>query len=244
MSVKNKRKVSNETRTFRDCWTEMYFFIEFNGDPVCLICQERVCITKEYNIRRHYDTKHSIVFDSITGQDRGKKAEELKQKLLKQQNLFRRIASESLSAVEASYAVSYKIAKALKPFTTGDFVKDCMLTAVEITCPEKRQCFSNISLSRNTVAQRIREMADDMTDQLREKARTFQFFSVATDESTDTTDFAEVMFFLRGIDENFKVTDELAQVVALHGTTTGQDIFKAFLNMLNTLSLPRAGLNI
>lgn len=219
-------------------WTEMYFFVEYNGDPVCLICKERVSVTKEYNIRRHYDTKHSDMFDSFTGQVRARKAEELKQTLVKQQNVFKRVASESSSTVEASYAVSYKVAKALKSYTTGDFVKDCMISVAEIMCPEQKQHFSNISLSRNSVSQRIREMADDMTDQLREKAKTFQFFSVATDESTDTTDYAEVMFILRGIDANFKVTEELAQVVALHGTTKGQDIFQAFLDMLSYLSLP------
>lgn len=112
------------------------------------------------------------------------------------------------------------------------------MTVAEVMCPEQKKCFSSISLSRNTVAQRIREMADDITDQLREKAKTFQFFSVATDESTDTTDYAEVMFILRGIDENFWITEELAQVVALHGTTKGQDIFQAFIDMLNYLSLP------
>ena len=35
------------------------------------------------------------------------------------------IKTESVSSVEASYLVSYKIAKAMKPFVTEDFVKDC-----------------------------------------------------------------------------------------------------------------------
>lgn len=233
-----KRKVDNESRTFRDIWTEMYFFIVYNGDPVCLICKEKVSIMKEYNLRRHYDTKHGNVYDNILGQNRREKAEELQRNLSKQQNLFKKLANESSSAVEASYAVSYKIAKEMKSFTMGDFVKDCMITATEIVCPEKKQCFSNISLSRNTVAQRIREIADNMKYQLHEKAKNFTFFSVATDESTDNTDLAQIMFFLRGVDANLHVTEELAEVVALHGTTTGQDVFQAFLHMLKNLELP------
>lgn len=104
LELSKKRKVRDDTRTFRDIWTEMYFFVEYKGDPVCLICQGRVSITKEYNIRRHYDAKHSRpnVFDSFTGQDRAKRAEELKQTLVKQQNVFKRIAGESSSAVEAT----------------------------------------------------------------------------------------------------------------------------------------------
>ena len=53
-----------------------------------------------------------------------------------------------VSSVQASYAMSYKIAKVMKPFVTGDFVKDCILTASEIVCPDKKQNFSNISLSQ------------------------------------------------------------------------------------------------
>jgi hypothetical protein len=81
-------------------------------------------------------------------------------------------------------------------------------------------------------------MADDLTVQLREKAKTFQFFSIAADESTDITDTAQVMFLLRGVDEHLNVTEELAQVVALHGTTREQDMFQAFSDMLANLNLP------
>jgi hypothetical protein len=51
-----------------------------------------------------------------------------------------------------------------------------MITAAEIVCPDKKQCFSNISLSRNTVAQRVREISEDICDQLSERAKNFVFF--------------------------------------------------------------------
>ena len=63
-----------------------------------------------------------------------------------------------------------------------------------------------------------------MTKQLCERAKTFTFFSIATDESTDNADYAQIMFFVRGVDENLHVTEELAQVVALYDTTRGQDV--------------------
>src|SRR5207248_344509 len=45
------------------------------------------------------------------------------------------------------------------------------------------------------------------------------------------------MFLLRGVNDHLIVTEELAQVVALHDTTRGQDIFKAFSEMLTNLRL-------
>jgi hypothetical protein len=46
------------------------------------------------------------------------------------------------------------------------------------------------------------------------------------------------LFFIRGVDINLCVTEELAQVVTLHDTTTGQDVFRAFLDMLKKFELP------
>ena len=33
-------------------------FTDIAGKPVCLICRGNVAVTKEYNLRRHYETKH------------------------------------------------------------------------------------------------------------------------------------------------------------------------------------------
>ena len=47
-------------RNFNEKWTSEYFFIE-NADrrPLCLICVQTVSVNKEYNIKRHYDSKHA-----------------------------------------------------------------------------------------------------------------------------------------------------------------------------------------
>ena len=42
----------------------------------------------------------------------------------------------------ASYAVSLLIAKKMHPFTDADFVKDCILAAVDIICPEHHNTLS------------------------------------------------------------------------------------------------------
>ena len=55
-----KRKIEEEMRNFNEKWTSEYFFIE-NADsrPLCLICEQTVSVNKEYNIKRHYDSKHA-----------------------------------------------------------------------------------------------------------------------------------------------------------------------------------------
>lgn len=57
------------------------------------------------------------------------------------------------------------------------------------------------------------------------KTKTFQYFSLALDESTDIIDFSQLIIFIRGIDEKFGITEEVAAVCTLKETTRGEDIF-------------------
>uniref|UniRef100_G3Q0J7 SPIN-DOC-like zinc-finger domain-containing protein n=1 Tax=Gasterosteus aculeatus TaxID=69293 RepID=G3Q0J7_GASAC len=64
-------------------------------------------------------------------------------------------------------------------------LRRCMMKAAELVCPEKRQAFANISLARNTIAERISELSADLDSQLKQRVKSFIAFSVAIDESTD-----------------------------------------------------------
>lgn len=68
--------------------------------------------------------------------------------------------------MKCSYIISEKIVRASKPFTDGEFIKDCLLSAAEIMCPEQKEAFADISLTRNTVAQRVKDMAENLQDKL------------------------------------------------------------------------------
>ena len=64
--------------------------------------------------------------------------------------------------MKCSYVISEKIARASKPFIDGEFIKDCLLSAAEIMCPEQKQALANISLTGNTVAHRAKDMAENL----------------------------------------------------------------------------------
>lgn len=74
-----------------------------------------------------------------------------------------------------------------------------MLQVANIVCPENKSQFSNISLSANTVAERITELSSDIYEQLRDKGKLFSAYSVALDESTDINDMAQLAIYVRGI---------------------------------------------
>lgn len=110
---------------------------------------------------------------------------ELKLGLKKQQVRISKALQESEAAVHASYVLSELIAKHSKPFTEGDFIKECLIKAGEIVCPGNLKAFQTISLSRNTIAERVTDLTANLSDQIKAKSSTFESFSIACDESTD-----------------------------------------------------------
>lgn len=116
-------------------------------------------------------------------------------------------------------------------------MKTCMLKAAEIVCPDKRQAFANISLTRNSVADRISDLAGDLESQIKHKVKSFLAFSVATDESTDITDVAQLAIFIRGVDETLTVTEEFLELVPMTDTTTANDIFSSLVGALDRVGV-------
>jgi len=121
--------------------------------------------------------------------------------------------------------VAYNIVKHSKSFYEGEFIKNCMLDVADQVCPEQRKKFEEVSLSRRTVVRRIEAIGEDLTSQLKGCIPTFQLFSMAFDERTDINDTAQLLIFVRGISENFEITEELMSIESMKDTTNREDIF-------------------
>ena len=57
----------------------VFFGVQRNEKPLCLICKETVAVFKEHNIKRHYETKHKIKYDGNVGLCREKKIGKLRE---------------------------------------------------------------------------------------------------------------------------------------------------------------------
>ncbi|KAG8237504.1 hypothetical protein J437_LFUL017538 [Ladona fulva] len=78
----------------------------------------------------------------------------------------------------------------------------------------------DLQLSRNTVMRRIEVMSGNC------------------DESTDISDTAQLLVFVRMVFKDFTSKEELLGMSSLKERTRGVDIFKAFKNLLNDLKVP------
>ncbi|KAG9278014.1 general transcription factor II-I repeat domain-containing protein 2-like [Astyanax mexicanus] len=236
--MSRKRKIDSECRVFNQQWTSDYLFVQCKEKAVCLICQESVAVFKEYNLRRHYESRHKDKFSFLTGQVRTDKIAKLKHELETQQNSFIKQKHLNISSVRASFQVAKLIASSGKPFTDGEFVKQCLTAVVKEMCPEKADLFSAVSLSAPTVTRRVEEMGDKLQTQTKRLCS----FSLSLDESNDVRDTAQLLIFIRGTNDKFEVTEELAGLQSIKGTTTGEDIYRKVHQTVADLDLDWAKL--
>lgn len=237
--MSKKRKIDSECRIFKEQWTYDYFFIQCKERAVCLLCQDSVAVFKEYNLRRHYETRpqHKDKYDCLVGQVRKDKILKLKNVLATQQNTFVKQKQLNISSLRASFQVAKLIARTGKPFTEGEFVKECLLSVAKEMCPEKTDLFNTVSLSAPTITRRIEEMGDNLHQHLKNSSKNLCYFSLALDESTDVRDSAQLLIFIRGINSQFEVTEELAALQSIKGTTTGEDIYERVCQTVTDLEL-------
>ena len=87
-------KVTNQKhRAFNECWAELYYITERNGNPFCLICEKELSANamKKSNILRHYEKVHVKNNHSaclLTGQLRKDKVNKLIKGLQARSSMF------------------------------------------------------------------------------------------------------------------------------------------------------------
>ena len=216
-----------------DEWFVKYFVTQQNTNAICLICQNKIACLKEFNIRRHYNSLHSKQYDRILGQLRVDKANKLKRLLQGQQKMISVYKDNSQITTELSYKISEAIAEKGKAFSDGEFVKHCLMIFAERACPEKKYLIEQTSLSRFTVGLRTDTLSSYLEDILAENASKFSYYSLAVDESTDT---AQLVVFIRGVNDEFQIK-EFLDLASMKSTTTGEDLTQEVLKMTKKYQL-------
>jgi len=120
---------------------------------------------KKENLKRHYEANHPE-FKNLDGELRKMKMEEFKKTLYAQKSVMTSFCSTNDDVLIVSYEVSELIAKKLKPYDDGTWAKELLVKAAEKLAPKSVHLNQKLSLSRPTVCERIKEMGQDIEDNL------------------------------------------------------------------------------
>ncbi|XP_071056564.1 zinc finger BED domain-containing protein 5-like [Onthophagus taurus] len=124
--------------------------------------------------------------------------------------------------LETSYRVSLLIAKCGAADTIGEtLIKPAAKIMAEVMIGDKaKQTLDRVSLSNNTVHRRIIDMANNVKQMLLSDISQNRYYALQVDESTDITNFANLMAFVR-YEKNQEIQDEFLFCQPLLGHTTG-----------------------
>ena len=215
-------------RQYKDEYLNLGFtYITHQGvlKPQCVICGEVLSNEsfKQNKLKRHLEGKHS----GLVNKERS--FFEREEKKLKRQRLDAPTNTAVMGvqqATLASYLVAWRIARAKKAHTIGEeLVKPAALDMVRtIYGNEFAKKINHIPLSNDTVKNRIHSMSCDIKDQVITAIKKGGQFSLQLDESTDVSDVAQLMTYVRyqGPED---MEEEFLFCRPLQTTTTGEDIF-------------------
>lgn len=203
---------------------EDFFFVQDGELVICLFCNIQFQNAKKFRMQTHFHNHYQHEKGSSSIENKKKWREMKKNYELSQKRVVRK--SALFKKRLATCRVAYDIAKYSKPFTDGDFIKKCaidMLDALDL--PDAVKKVKSLPLSRHSIRRRVSEIAASISKALEHKIRQARFFSIAVDESVDISSTGQIAIFIRGIDDEFKIFEELASIKHLKGRATGKLIF-------------------
>lgn len=241
--------LSDDPNPFPKKWTESTFFVRVKGGAFCLLCpdyQNLLKSSKKYAFERHYKSKHQSIYHELQSRAQRvaklsillskpweKYADEIKLSIQKADQ----ISELQVKKKMVGFVLAHKIVRNSKPFKDGEFLKDCLSSVVSLLCPELESKINEITLSRRMIGRKITIINAYLKTRLKEQIANSQFYAIALDESTDVEDISQLCIFIRGIDKNFAIFEELLSVVPMRDSSTGKDIFDAFMTCVDEFGI-------
>ncbi|KAJ8896624.1 hypothetical protein PR048_001968 [Dryococelus australis] len=107
--------------------------------------------------------------------------------------------------------------------------KQCAIKMVKSFGDDKlAKNFETVSLSHQTVSRRTAKRSKQLDAQLSKEIEQSKYFSVALDESTDITNFCQLLIFVKTVYEQFSIK-ELLDLVPLPTSVKGSDIYSVLV---------------
>ena len=244
-SALKKRKLPDENRLFNPGWEEEFFVVEENKACICLICYSSINSMKKSNLSEHFTSKHKMYNEKypLNTDVRSAKLMSLKSARKSQKQFMTSFKTDqAANGTVASFKISWMVARAKKPYSDVELIKKCCEVLVEELADNSDQKMLNkikaVPLSADTAARRISSSIVDVNEQISKMLCNCDAIAIAVDESTDIRDVVQCCIFVRAINNDFKVTEDLLHLYPLTGKTRGEDVLDCVMETLKNFNIP------
>ncbi|CAG5001512.1 unnamed protein product [Parnassius apollo] len=200
-----------------------------NSDGQCVICNKIISNSSlvPAKLKRHLYTNHPELKDkSVSFFERHKEVRRTGAAAIQ-----KFVKTDNENATEASFLLSYKIARAGKPHTIAE---DLINYRNFHLCTWRRsrkkvsavQCSNNVISDRiHKISDRIHKISDHIQDELISRLKISEMFAMQLDESTDFVGLSILLVFVR-YPFGGSIEEDLFLCTPLETNTTGEEIFK------------------
>ena len=237
----SKKRRRDFVRQYDKKYLELGFTIAPSSEklplPMCLVCAKVLSndAMKPSWLTRHFRSLPSNLVCKLLAYFK-----RLLSETERQRTDMQKMTTTDKILLKYSYLRSLQIGKTKKPYTIGeDLIKPCMLAATaEVLGPEAANKLQAIPISNDTVQRRIMDMAVDVEEQLIEQVKKSKYFAIQLDESTDLSNCAVLVCFVRHVNEGRAMKNFLCSL-KLPGPTSSLEIFRSLNNYVQEQGLDR-----
>lgn len=230
----SKKKKGSWVRQYLEDYIQFGFMEGTDNKPLYVICNVELSneSMKPSKLQRHLEVKHPDYKEKPKEFFANKKREFNNRKKNMESIFSQRPQGHNL--VLASYEISQLIAKSGYPHVIGENIILPSLKIVASRLFEKKHQsqVSQLALSNNTVKRRIVDIADDTEKTVVSHLRSCNYFSFQVDESTDISDTANLICFVR-YDFDNTIYEQFLFCKSLPTRTTAEEIFNLINDYIN-----------
>ena len=190
----------------------------------CLVCNEVLTnhSMKPSLLKRHFLGKLNSLKDKPVTY-----FEEILANMQQSHKLIRKFTISNEKSLKASYLVSLQIAKTAQPHTIAErLILPAAKDLVENLIGEAQaRKLDEVAVSNNKVCKCIQDMADYSKSQLLRRVAESPLFAIQLDESTDVTNFPQLLVYVRYV-YDFEMIEDFLFCKPHEGRTTSVEIFK------------------
>ena len=145
-------------------------------------------------------------------------------------NGLKKYLGRSEIITKAALKIAHIILSKQKPFSDGEMVKDCIMTAMSDLLDYHRDKslilreIDEMQLSRRTITRRAEILSKDIKRMTVKMLKISEAFSICLDDSTDRNDISQLVIFVKIVNNSGSTISQPLGLIPLMTTTTSSVI--------------------